>query len=275
MYNLIILFIKGMIIGIGKIIPGVSGAVIAMSLGVYEEAIKAVNNFFKNISHNLKFLMTLGLGVIASIILISNLIKFFLNQFYLPTMLLFIGLILGGVSLFLEEFKDKKISKSNISIAVIIFIIMLLITFLSKENNITFFSNINNFVLFLILGFIEAVTMIIPGISGTAIYMLIGCYDKVIDLLINIFNLNNLKTLFPFGIGIVIGALITVKLMDYLFNNYKMKTYMVIIGFSLSSTLLLIIETLNNNYSIIHIIIGLLFLVLGYTISRKIKSKLS
>lgn len=275
MYNLVILFIKGMVIGIGKVIPGVSGAVLAMALGVYEKAIKAVNNFFKGTRENLKFLMILGLGIITAITLISNVIKVFLNQFYLPTMLLFIGLILGGISLFLEEFKDKKMSKSDISLAVIVFVLMLLLTFLGKGNTTTFFVNINEFVLFLILGIIEAVTMVIPGISGTAIHMLVGCYEKIIDLFSNIFNLDKIGILIPFGIGVVIGGLITVKLMDYLFNHHKMKTYMVIIGFSLSSTLLLIVETLNNNYSVSHIIIGLFFLVLGYILSRIIKNKLS
>lgn len=97
------LYIKGVIIGIGKIIPGVSGSVLAMSLGIYEEAIKAINHFFKDISRHFKFLFVVGLGIITSVVLTSNIIKYFLNHFYLPTMLLFIGLIIGGISLFLKK----------------------------------------------------------------------------------------------------------------------------------------------------------------------------
>ena len=112
--------------------------------------------------------------------------------------------------------------------------------------------------------------MIVPGISGTVIFMLIGCYNKLIDFLSNLFVIDNFKILVSFGIGIVIGTLIVVKLIDYLLNKYKTKTYMAILGFTISSILLLFIQTLNNSYSFTQIIIGLLLLGLGYKIARKI-----
>ena len=91
------LFIKGLIIGIGKIIPGVSGLVIAISFGLYEKGIDAINNYFGNVKENTKFLLVLGSGILLSIILMSNLIKILLNKYYFLTMLLFIGLISGGI----------------------------------------------------------------------------------------------------------------------------------------------------------------------------------
>jgi len=62
-----------------------------------------------------------------------------------------------------------------------------------------------------------------------------------------------------------------VKLINYLFNNHKTNTYMGIIGFSISSVFILIIETFNNNYTVIEIMVSLLFLILGYFIARKMK----
>ena len=271
MYNSIILFIKGLIIGVGKVIPGVSGSVLAISLGVYEEVIKAISHFFKDIGRNFKFLLTLGLGIIVSIVLMSNIVKYFFNNFYLPTMLLFIGLIIGGISLFFEELKGKTKNKISYIIAFTVFAIMILISFFSTRNNVTFFNNMNTFWLFLILGFIEALTTIVPGLSGTAIYMLIGCYDKIIDFFSNLFSYSSLKLAFPFGIGLAIGAILIVKLINYLFNNHKTNTYMGIIGFSISSVFILIIETFNNNYTVIEIMVSLLFLILGYFIARKMK----
>ena len=101
MKNIIINLLKGIVIGIGKIIPGVSGAVIAISLGVYEKGLEAITKINKE---NIKFLINIGSGIVISIILFSKLILYFMNNYYLPTMLLFIGLIIGGT------FELKKIS---------------------------------------------------------------------------------------------------------------------------------------------------------------------
>ena len=81
--NNIILFFKGFIVGLGKIIPGVSGSLLAFSLGIYEKAIDAINNFFSDIKENILFLGKIGLGVVLAILLCSKLIIFLLNHYYL------------------------------------------------------------------------------------------------------------------------------------------------------------------------------------------------
>ena len=91
------LLFKGIIIGIGKIIPGVSGSMLAVSMGLYENLIYSVNNFFDNPKKNFFFLTKLAIGVLIGIVLFSNIIKYFLEEYYIYTMTLFIGLILGGI----------------------------------------------------------------------------------------------------------------------------------------------------------------------------------
>ena len=93
----LVLFLKGIIIGIGKTIPGVSGASLSISLGVYEQLISSMANIFKETKKNLKFLLIIGSGIIISIMLSSNLIMHCLDNYYLPTMLLFIGMIIGCI----------------------------------------------------------------------------------------------------------------------------------------------------------------------------------
>lgn len=99
--------IFGFLIGIGKIIPGVSGSVIAISLGVYEKMVEAVSNIFNK--KNMFFLLKIGLGLIISIALFSKLIVFIINNYYINTMFIFSGVILGSVIMI-----DKKINKKNI-----------------------------------------------------------------------------------------------------------------------------------------------------------------
>ena len=97
------LILYGFIIGIGKILPGVSGAVLAISLGVYEESIRALNNLFNKKSIQYLTLLSIGMGI--SIVFFSNVVLYFVNNYYFWTMLLFIGLIIGGLKEILVELK--------------------------------------------------------------------------------------------------------------------------------------------------------------------------
>lgn len=89
----IVLIIKGLIIGFAKVMPGVSGAILAISMGVYDKGINAITRFFDNIKENTKFLFFIGIGIIIAIMLGSNIVYFLLNNYYVITMLFFMGLI--------------------------------------------------------------------------------------------------------------------------------------------------------------------------------------
>ena len=119
----IILFIKGFIMGIANIIPGVSGGTLAIILGIYEEFIGALGHLFKNFKQNLKFIIPIALGMLASIASMSSLIDYSFNHFPVATCLFFVGLVLGGIPLLVKKVKGKTDSK------MIYNIIVFLITF--------------------------------------------------------------------------------------------------------------------------------------------------
>lgn len=254
-----ILIFKGFIIGMGKIIPGVSGAMLAITLGVYDEGIYAINNFFKNIKKNTFFLGLLAIGIVLSIVIFSNFIKIALENYYLPTMLLFIGLISGCIPDVYNDVKEEKKLKNIIIMSIPCLILLVL-------NGLNWNLNIENptFIFLIIIGIIEAATMVIPGISGTAILMMIGCYELVIDA----FSIVDMKILFPFGIGIIIGVILLVKIINYFLTKYRIETYWTILGFAIVSVIMLIFQTLQYNYTAGNILISLILLIIGYTISR-------
>ena len=109
----IILIIKGFVIGIAKIIPGVSGALLAISLGLYEKAMDALAHFWKHPKRYLSFLFCLGFGVMLAIVFGSHAIKFLLHHWYLPTMLFFIGLMAGGFPSFYRAISHKASQKNT------------------------------------------------------------------------------------------------------------------------------------------------------------------
>ena len=77
------LILKGFLIGIGKIIPGVSGSLLAISLGVYDKAINSLVNLSNNFKENIYFLGKLAIGVVIAIMFFSNVIAYLLNSHYL------------------------------------------------------------------------------------------------------------------------------------------------------------------------------------------------
>ncbi|MDD2181083.1 MAG: DUF368 domain-containing protein [Bacilli bacterium] len=270
-----ILFLKGVIIGIGKIIPGLSGSLIMMILGLYEKGINSICNFFDDVVENTKFLVIIGSGILLSISLMSKLIKIALNNYYFLIMCFFIGLILGGIPSIFKKVK-RTYNKSNIILFIICFFIVTSLSFIDNKQS-TLVMDTSNILLLFIIGVIEAATMIIPGISGTAVLMAFGLYNVLLDVFINLSNLSlilyNLKTIIPFTFGIIIGGLFFIKLMNYVLTKYNTKTYWAITAFSVSSVVLMFNKTLENNYPLPEIILGIILLVIGYIGTRLFEIK--
>ena len=267
------LVLKGFIVGLGKIIPGVSGGMLAILLGIYEESVQAIAHFFKDFKKNFLFLGTLGIGVSLAITFMSSIIEFSLNNYYLPTMLLFIGLMLGG-SNSLKRGIEGTNCKDYVFQLVLPFLFMMLIQFFQ---NGTFLLNDNySYFLIFLFGIIDAITMVVPGISGKAILMLIGFYPLLLETFSHLLDLsyisNTLQIMLPFGLGILVGILVTVKIVSYLLKKHSVSFHYVIISFFTSSILLLLLQTLKNNYSIGTIVISFFLFLFGYFISHILDS---
>lgn len=268
------LFLKGIIIGIGKIIPGVSGSLLAISMGIYQKMIDSINNFFEDIKGNFIFLLKIAMGVLISIVFFSNIILKCLNNYYIITIFFFMGLIIGS-------FKDisKEIKYLNKKVILITLLITLILGLININRDIYIESNFLNFLYFIFVGFIDALTMVIPGISGTATLMMIGAYDKLMQTFSNLLNFNlftnNIMIMLPFSLGMFIGIIFTVKLINYLFKNYKDSTYSSIIGFSISTIILMGIKCINSNYTFLNLILAFIMLFIGTFISKKINHYIS
>lgn len=106
--NKIINVIKGIVIGIATLVPGVSGGTMAIILGIYDDMIHAVSSFFKDIKKNIIFLMTLGIGGIIGLGAFSKLIEYSLLHFHYPVIYLFLGIIIGGIPVLMKKVEDNQ-----------------------------------------------------------------------------------------------------------------------------------------------------------------------
>ncbi len=269
MKKIIINFVKGLIIGIGKVIPGVSGAMIAISLGVYEKGLQSISKFTKD---NVKFLLNIGLGILISIVLFSKIVIFFLDNHYLPTMLLFIGLIIGGSYEIKKEVNIK--SKKNIIIFIISLFTLLILSKLNGNKTIFFEKNYLNYIMLIIAGIIDAFATVVPGISGTALLMIYGYYNIIMNSIGDVLTIqnisNNLFILSAYSIGMIIGIIFFSKLITYFFSRFREETYISIFGFSISTVIILFIKTFSVHASLFEIILSLFLLNIGYFLARKL-----
>lgn len=273
MKETILLFTKGFIIGIGKVIPGVSGSVLALLLNVYEEGVYALSHFWENPKKHFLFLCKTGCGILLSLVWGSHLLLFLLNQYYLPIMLLFCGLIFGTLPMIQ---KKTNHSFSCICIFLFTFCLCLPFAFLDSHSYMSQTWSMKSILYLVLTGFVEASTMIIPGISGTAILMLMGVYPLVLNTFSHLLSVSymqhNIAILLPFGIGLFLGVFLVTKGIYYFLKKDEEKAYSAILGFSTSSLLLLFKETIVPS-TCMNYVIGLLLFILGYFISSFFASK--
>ena len=267
------LSLQGFIIGIGKIIPGVSGAMFAMMFGVYERALKVISNLKKELKGNFIFITVLGLSVLLAIIFGSNIINKCLDNYYIQTMFLFIGMMVAGIKPLLGNVKGTKLSKKNLTLTLGISVILLVISLVDFQNGQGEIQrNLFSVVMLFISGFLDAMATIIPGICGTALLMILGYYDTVISSLGNVFDAsnlsNNLFVLTPFVIGLIVGVIVVSKFVNYLFNNYKVQTYYTIVGFAIMSIIILFVKTITVSFVWTELLISIILFVVGFIIVR-------
>lgn len=262
------LFIKGAVLGIAFIIPGVSGGTLAVLLGIYEELIEAVSNFYKSKSNFVKYfkyLLPIGLGAVASLALCAKLIKFGLEKAPIITILIFLGLIIGGVPKIFKSV-DKTPELKDFSLMLIGIIIVVLMMIVDKGSSSVSLSNLNalGYIVLFFVGMLASATMVVPGISGSFTLMLIGYYEPILNVVNELTSFknigSNLLIMLPFLLGVVIGIVVIAKVIEYCLKKYRNQTYYVIIGFVLASIISVFAEVFAYDMNVIHLIIGLVLM---------------
>lgn len=276
--------LKGILIGIGGIIPGLSGAVIAMIFGLYDKMVYCIANFFYDFKKNFVFMFPILTGIGIGFIAFSNVQKILLEKYPFYTMLVIIGLIVGTVPALFKGARIKKFNIVNISVVAFTLIIGLVMSYMSDTNldiqNKVLELNFTNILNLMLIGFIMAGSHIIPGISGTVLLMILGSYGIMLNAIANLKNLfivemyinhmdliiYNIFLIIPMAIGLIVGAIIFSKLMDYLLKHFHTLTYCAIIGFVIGS-IPSIVPPMDYSTKTI---IGMLLFVISTYISYKV-----
>ena len=237
-----IIFLKGGIIGIANIIPGVSGGTLAVMLGIYDRFIEAIAKFFEEPSKRwgyTLFLIKIMAGAGVALVLLARVMIFLLTSHFYATMFLFIGLILGGVPAVIRSHGDMRIRTTRILAFVLGMIVVFGIGLVGKEHaaaalysaEAVIIPDASAYPMLLAAGFFAGGAMVIPGISGSFILVLLGQYAVIIAALKDL----ALKPLGVVAAGAAIGILLFSKIIDYCLRKIPSLTYYFILGLILAS----------------------------------------
>ncbi len=279
--NFLFDIIKGMLIGVANIIPGVSGGTMMVSMGVYEKIIGVVNNLFKDIKKSILTLLPLGIGMLLGVAVFSFIIPWCLEVYPLPTCLCFIGLIMGGVPAIIKPAKEslhkegKSISVPHIVAFACFFALAVGMAAMNETQTTSanFDLNIGFMITIFIVGVVAAATMVIPGVSGSLVLMILGFYAGIMSSISGfisaVFAFNWAQIFYyvgilaPFGIGVIAGIFAVAKLIEWLFEKFPSVTYSGILGLIVASPIAIIIKMGHNNINIITALVGIVLLVAG------------
>ncbi len=284
----LILVLKGFVMGVANIIPGVSGGTLALTLGIYEKFISSISHFFSKLKENIKFLLPIGIGMVIAILSMSRIISYSYEHFPIPTSLFFVGLVIGGIPLLFQKVKGKK-EKKEVSSWIVFLLslsLVLILAFSKQLFNLDFSVNFDNititgYFILLVVGIIAAATMVIPGVSGSLVLMLLGYYYPVLGAIKELTKFKNLESNIMiamfFGFGVLIGIVLISKLIEYLLKKYEVKTYYGVMGFIIASVVAIPVSTYNEVPNLVisfpQVIIGVIFLMIGYMIGNKLGEK--
>ncbi len=214
-----LVFLKGLAMGLGNIVPGVSGGSIALMTGIYSKLIAKISNIRLSIrSIDFAFLLPLGLGNAAAMFMLANVIAYVLEIIPGPTYAFFFGLILASAVFIYQS--EESVSMRYLVFAAIGFGIAF---FISGETAIV---GIHSPLMVFISGALSIIALILPGISGAFILLLLGQYEYIINVIKDII----LFDLVVFGLGGLIGIVAFSHLLKRLLASYRGQTLAFLIG---------------------------------------------
>ena len=232
--NFLLDMLRGAVIGVANVIPGVSGGTMAVVMNVYDKLIGAVSRFRRDWKKNLLILFPIVLGAGIGILLFSSLIKFLLDRYPMAVNFFFMGLIVGSIPMIFKKATSGKFKPSYMIPFLLCLALMTGLAFLNVSedaNSLTRVLTLTNFFQFFFVSILAAFSMILPGISGSMIMLLFGTYNSVIVAISEL----NIMLLIPVALGCLIGLLGGAKLVDILMTRFPQVTFWAILGLVIGS----------------------------------------
>ncbi|MDI9419043.1 MAG: DUF368 domain-containing protein [Firmicutes bacterium] len=223
------LVLVGMVIGSGMIIPGVSGGVMAVVFGIYEQIIDVVARPWRNLWANLKFTVPLVLGALVSVFVLSNVLSYLLTYYPVLVKYLFIGLLAGSIPALVKVANERGFNRHYLGTFLVGLLLMLIplivaakVQTLTDASTVTGLSGWQS----VLSGILLAAGTVVPGVSSSFLLIFTGTYEVLLNAVADL----QILVLLPTGISAVISAFLISRVTSYLLRRFYGWTYYGLLG---------------------------------------------
>lgn len=274
--------LKGMVIGIANIIPGVSGGTMMVSMGIYDKLIHCITHLFSEFKKSVLFLIPIAIGMGIAIIASSFGLEWLFAHYPVQTNLLFIGLVLGGLPAIWKNIKGSSVRAGHVIAGLLFFVLVVGLALMGERegNAASMTFNLINVIKLFGVGIVASATMVIPGVSGSMMLLLMGYYNPILtsinDFIRSLvaFDIHGILVgcgvLVPFGIGVVAGIFAIAKLIEIIFAKFPLYAYWAIVGLIIASPFAILLMGTYPKVTVISIVTGIICLAAGFLAAMKL-----
>jgi putative membrane protein len=254
----IIRLIKGVVIALGFILPGVSGGVLAAILGIYERMLSFLAHIRRNFKADFLYFLPVGIGGILGIGLLSRPLEFLLAHYQVIVLWGFAGAIVGSLPALWQEAESRsKRDKVDWTWLIGTFVISLIILYTLPY---IFGTLPANFATFILAGALIALGVLVPGLSPSNLLLILGLYSP---MLTGFKNFDLVNVFLPIAIGGILAMLLFAKSMEHLLEHQHSRVFHFILGIVAASTVLILVPNHQSAESISYAGSGVLTFVLA------------
>lgn len=274
--------ILGFFIGLAVIVPGVSGSTVAIIFKLYDKLLYALGNIVRRFKLCAKFLLPIALGLIIGFVLGFLAIQQLIDISPFTIIGLFAGLMLGAFPAVYDEIRNEKktplrVGLFAIGLAVPI-AVALVSVFVSEGTQSLEGLNAGHYILFLVLGYLVAITQVVPGLSATAILMAFGYFTSIMDSVHLSYWQQNPAVFGVYaclGVGFILGLVTFSKLLTKIFAKRRAAAFFVIVGLSLGSIVTMffnpdvyaVYQSWTMSLNVLDLSLGLVLFVVGVVVA--------
>lgn len=235
---------KGFLVGFVGIVPGASGSVLAVAVGLYEPMLAAITSFcrFKNMKSSFFYLLPIGIGGVAGVLGTASIVEWLMAAFPMAVMYAIMGLVLGGVTSLIREANERGGFKAKYFLGTLIGAALIIALWYIGEKMPSVHKLELTAATAALSGAILAIGTVIPGVSVSFILIYLGLFEDALAALTSF----NIPMLFMMGVGFGLMALLLVFGVKKIFERYHGYSYYAMLGFLAGSSFLIFPGVADN-----------------------------
>jgi putative membrane protein len=257
-FKILLYVLQGMFVGVGAILPGISGGVLCVAFGIYEPMMELLTHPFKALKKNYKMFIPLILGAMVGFILLANAVELLLTRFEGIALMLFFGLISGTLP---ELFKTSELSDRKKSWTPFIAALAIAYFFFHILENGVSTVIAPSVIAYLFCGLVWGLSLILPGLSSSSILIYLGLYEPMTKGIAAF----DLMVLIPLFLGIGASALLLARLVNMLLKKQYAVMSRIVLGIVIASSLKIVPASFHDAWSLV---IAVICFVIGFVIAR-------